>query len=72
MFARFLSLVVYRFALFILPFKLHLGYASLLVLSRMLQDKDATKSERVMSAVLQMKKLDIKALKQAYAGRPRA
>src|ERR1041385_5258824 len=32
-------------------------------LSRMLQDKDTTKSERVMSAVLQMKKLDLKALK---------
>ena len=41
------------------------------VLSRMLQDQDTTKSERVMSAVLQMKKLDIKALKQAYAGRPK-
>src|SRR5262245_54786391 len=40
------------------------------VLTRMLQAKDSTKSERVMNAVLQMKKLDIKALKQAYEGRP--
>ena len=36
------------------------------VLGRMLQDKDAKKSESVMKALLQMKKLDIKALKQAY------
>jgi len=36
------------------------------VLGEMLQDKDAEKSERVMSALLQMKKLDIKTLKQAY------
>jgi predicted 3-demethylubiquinone-9 3-methyltransferase (glyoxalase superfamily) len=36
------------------------------VLSEMLQDKDAKKSERVMKAMLQMKKLDIKTLKQAY------
>ncbi len=36
------------------------------VLTEMLQDKDASKSERVMSALLQMKKLDIKTLKQAY------
>lgn len=36
------------------------------VLSEMLQDKDAEKSESVMKALLQMKKLDIKALKQAY------
>jgi len=32
----------------------------------MLQDKDAKKSESVMKALLQMKKLDIKTLKQAY------
>jgi hypothetical protein len=32
----------------------------------MLQDKDAGKSERVMKAMLKMKKLDIKGLKQAY------
>jgi predicted 3-demethylubiquinone-9 3-methyltransferase (glyoxalase superfamily) len=36
------------------------------VLSAMLRDKDAKKSESVMKALLQMKKLDIKALKQAY------
>ena len=36
------------------------------VLGKMLQDKDAKKSERVMKALLQMKKLDIKTLKQAY------
>jgi len=32
----------------------------------MLQDRDAKKSERVMKAILQMTKPDIKALKQAY------
>jgi predicted 3-demethylubiquinone-9 3-methyltransferase (glyoxalase superfamily) len=32
----------------------------------MLQDKDAKKSERVMKAILQMTKPDIKVLKQAY------
>lgn len=36
------------------------------VLGEMLRDKDARKSERVMKALLQMKKLDIKKLKQAY------
>ena len=36
------------------------------VLVEMLRDKNAEKSERVMKAMLQMKKLDIKALKQAY------
>ena len=36
------------------------------VLGEMMQDKDAKKSERVMKALLQMKKLDIKTLKQAY------
>ncbi len=36
------------------------------VLGEMLQDKDAKKSERVMKAMLQMNKLDIKTLKQAY------
>ncbi len=36
------------------------------VLVEMLQDKDARKSERVMSALLQMKKLDIRVLKKAY------
>ena len=32
----------------------------------MLQDKDVKKSERVMKAILQMTKPDIKTLKQAY------
>jgi predicted 3-demethylubiquinone-9 3-methyltransferase (glyoxalase superfamily) len=36
------------------------------VLGQMLQDKDSAKAERVMKAMLQMKKIDIKALKQAY------
>ena len=36
------------------------------ILSKMLQDKDARKSESVMSALLQMKKLDIKRLEQAF------
>ena len=36
------------------------------VLIEMMQDKDPKKSERVMGALLKMKKLDIKALKQAY------
>ena len=36
------------------------------ILSEMLQDGDAARSERVMRALLQMKKLDIKTLKQAY------
>jgi len=36
------------------------------ILSEMLQDGDAARSERVMRALLQMKKLDIKKLKQAY------
>jgi predicted 3-demethylubiquinone-9 3-methyltransferase (glyoxalase superfamily) len=35
-------------------------------LGKMLQDKDAEKSKRVMKAMLQMDKIDIKALKQAY------
>ncbi len=36
------------------------------VLSEMLKGKDAEVSDRVMKALLQMKKLDIKKLKQAY------
>ena len=36
------------------------------VLAEMLQDKDTRKSEKVMKAMLQMKKLDIKVLKQAF------
>jgi predicted 3-demethylubiquinone-9 3-methyltransferase (glyoxalase superfamily) len=34
----------------------------------MLHDKDAKKSERVMKAILQMKKPDMEKLKQAYEG----
>jgi predicted 3-demethylubiquinone-9 3-methyltransferase (glyoxalase superfamily) len=37
------------------------------VLGKMLQDKDAKRSERVMKAMMQMEKLDIKRLKEAYA-----
>ncbi len=37
------------------------------VLIEMLQDKDSKKSERVMKAMLQMQKIDIKTLKAAYA-----
>ena len=36
------------------------------VLIEMLQDKDPAKSKRVMEAMLQMKKIDIAALKRAY------
>jgi len=36
------------------------------ILPEMLQDKNAAKSQRVMKAMLQMDKLDIAALKQAY------
>ena len=36
------------------------------ILSEMLQDKDAEKSERVMSTLLKMKKLNMEKLKQAY------
>ena len=36
------------------------------VLGEMMKDKDAAKSRRVMKAMLQMDKLDIKKLKQAY------
>ena len=37
-------------------------------LGRMLSDKDAAKSTRVMNAMLQMVKLDLKALQHAYDG----
>lgn len=37
-----------------------------IVLGPMLQDKDAEKSEQVMKAMLQMKKINIRDLKQAY------
>jgi predicted 3-demethylubiquinone-9 3-methyltransferase (glyoxalase superfamily) len=36
------------------------------ILGEMLQDKDAEKSERVMKAMLRMKKIEIEELKQAY------
>ncbi|MCI0480937.1 MAG: VOC family protein [Candidatus Dadabacteria bacterium] len=36
------------------------------VLVEMLQDKDAEKAKRVMNAMLQMDKIDIQTLKQAY------
>jgi predicted 3-demethylubiquinone-9 3-methyltransferase (glyoxalase superfamily) len=38
------------------------------VLVEMLSDSDTEKSQRAMSAMLQMKKIDIDQLKQAYAG----
>jgi predicted 3-demethylubiquinone-9 3-methyltransferase (glyoxalase superfamily) len=38
------------------------------VLIEMLKDSESEKSQRAMEAVLQMKKLDIERLKQAYAG----
>jgi hypothetical protein len=34
----------------------------------MLSDRDAKKSERVMEAMLQMKKLEIQVLRNAYRG----
>jgi predicted 3-demethylubiquinone-9 3-methyltransferase (glyoxalase superfamily) len=40
------------------------------VLVDMLQDKDPEKSKRVMTAMLKMKKLEIEALRRAFAGRP--
>jgi predicted 3-demethylubiquinone-9 3-methyltransferase (glyoxalase superfamily) len=41
-------------------------------LGEMLQDKDAEKSERVMRAMLQMQKIDIRTLEQAYEREPAA
>jgi predicted 3-demethylubiquinone-9 3-methyltransferase (glyoxalase superfamily) len=38
------------------------------VLFQMLQDKDEARSQRVMKAMLQMKKLDIAGLERAYRG----
>jgi len=38
------------------------------ILSKLLADKDPAKSQRVMKAMLQMEKLDIKRLKQAAIG----
>ena len=40
-----------------------------IVLIKMLKDKDTKKSERVMKVMLQMHKLDINILKQAYEGK---
>jgi hypothetical protein len=34
----------------------------------MIEDKDAEKSEKVMKALIQMKKIDIQSLQKAYAG----
>ena len=39
------------------------------ILGKMLQDKDAEKSKRVMQAMLQMDKIEIEKLKQAYEQR---
>jgi len=39
------------------------------ILSELLQDKDAAKAKRVMEAMLKMRKIDIKTLKQAAAAR---
>jgi len=38
------------------------------ILPRMLKDQDPKKAQRVMKAMLQMKKIDIEGLKQAYDG----
>jgi predicted 3-demethylubiquinone-9 3-methyltransferase (glyoxalase superfamily) len=38
------------------------------VLGKLLRDKDPAKADRVMQAMLQMDKIDIKRLEQAYAG----
>jgi predicted 3-demethylubiquinone-9 3-methyltransferase (glyoxalase superfamily) len=38
------------------------------ILGELISDKDAKKSERVMEAMLQMKKLDIKQLEKAHGG----
>ena len=40
-----------------------------IVLGKMLADKDHTKSQRVMKAMLEMDKMDIAALKRAYESR---
>ena len=39
------------------------------ILGEMLQDEDAVRANRVMQAMLQMDKIDIETLKQAYEGR---
>ena len=38
------------------------------VLTKMLKDQDPQKAKRVMEAMIQMKKIDIQTLKQAYEG----
>jgi predicted 3-demethylubiquinone-9 3-methyltransferase (glyoxalase superfamily) len=38
------------------------------VLIEMINDPDMEKSQRVMQAILQMKKIDIEKLRRAYAG----
>jgi predicted 3-demethylubiquinone-9 3-methyltransferase (glyoxalase superfamily) len=38
------------------------------ILGEMLQDKDAKKSEKVMEAMLQIKKIEIEGLRNTYAG----
>ena len=38
------------------------------IISKMMADKNPGKSSKVMQAILKMKKLDIKTLKEAYAG----
>jgi len=38
-------------------------------MDKMIQDKDPEKSERVMAALMKMKKLDFKALEDAYEGK---
>jgi predicted 3-demethylubiquinone-9 3-methyltransferase (glyoxalase superfamily) len=42
------------------------------VLGELMQDQDTVKSQRVMKAMLQMEKLDIARLQQAYAGQDTA
>jgi predicted 3-demethylubiquinone-9 3-methyltransferase (glyoxalase superfamily) len=39
------------------------------ILAQLMSDKDAAKTQRVMQALLQMTKLDIHKLKQAYDGK---
>src|SRR5262249_30871579 len=39
------------------------------ILNELMQDKDPQRSQRVMQALLQMKKLDIEGLKKAYEGK---
>jgi predicted 3-demethylubiquinone-9 3-methyltransferase (glyoxalase superfamily) len=39
-------------------------------LPQMLKDTDVQRSKRVMQALMQMKKIDVARLKQAYAGEP--